>query len=164
MESSKQHFERQPSEGGTLSDLKHLQSNTQATVGELREFLGQLKGRSPQEVMGIIAQSSLVQGIAAATAGCVVLLAVFTIVPYFMSDGSSPGPGSGQNNGTPAVASVPDNSEADTQQDDGRETDTNSEPDLKSAADAMGISEAAEADPETNPLDSKLDKLLDGID
>ena len=43
-------------------------------------------------------------------------------------------------------------------------TTTSSEPDLERAAEAMGIGGSAEADPDTNPLDAKLDKLLDGIE
>ena len=43
-------------------------------------------------------------------------------------------------------------------------TDTPGQPDLKRAADAMGIGDAAPANSDTKPLDDKLDKLLDGID
>ena len=74
MDSSKDHFESQQPAAGAMQDYQSLRENTTASVGELREFLGRLKGRSPQEVMGIVAQSSLVRGISIATAGTLILL------------------------------------------------------------------------------------------
>ena len=36
-------------------DFKQLGQNSQAVVGELREFLSSLKGKSPKEMMGAVA-------------------------------------------------------------------------------------------------------------
>ena len=40
-------------------DLKRISKNSEAVVGELREFLSTLKGKSPKEMMGSVADSSL---------------------------------------------------------------------------------------------------------
>jgi hypothetical protein len=163
MDSSKEQFERQQAvNSGVYGDYQKLQTHGAASVAELREFLGQLKGRSPQEVMGIVAQSSLVQGIVTATIAGGVLLVAFTIIPYVIYGG----PPKESSQATPAATSQPASNEV-TSADDGEAAtaDTvSSEPDLQRAADAMGIGRAAEANPNENPLDKKLDNLLDGIE
>lgn len=163
MDSSKEHFEqRQPMVSGPVEEMQRLRGHGAATAAELREFLGQLKGRTPQEVMGIVAQSSLVQGITTATFACGVLLAVFTVVPYAIY-----GSPKDQQPETVAVAVQPSNEQsnsAETPEDSSTTTDESAKPDLAKAADAMGIGETTEADPDKNPLDTKLDSLLDGIE
>ena len=164
VDSSNDHFEQQqPAASGALNKMQRLQGHSSATVGELREFLGQLKGRSPQEVMGIVAQSSLFQGISTATIGCAVLLAVCTVVPYVLSDGAIETATTTVLAGTVSTPSaIVEPPAAETTA--AAEVSTTGEPDLQRAADAMGIGESSPADPNKNPLDSKLDKLLDGID
>lgn len=163
MESSKQHFEQQqPAVAGAFGNIKRLRTHTAASAAELREFLGQLKGRSPQEVMGVVAQSSLIHGITRASMACGVLLVVFTIIPYAMSGGKS----SDVSKKTPVVAApVPETAavSAVVEPAAGESAQKSKDTDLKRAADAMGIGDSAPADAKTNPLDSKLDKLLDGI-
>ena len=44
-----------------MSEMKRLKTEASATTSELREFIRGLKGRSPQEVMGIMAGNSLMQ-------------------------------------------------------------------------------------------------------
>ena len=167
MESSQQHFENQQPGSAGFSDIKRLKNNGAASVVELREFLGQLKGRSPQEVMGVVAQSSLIQGITTATIVSAVLLVMFTVVPYAIYGGRA---AATQSEPAAPIADVSTN--ANSQQ-----TPLNTESispqkiaagkgqtDLQQAAKAMGIDKAAEADPDKNPLDSKLDNLLDGIE
>lgn len=165
MDSTRNHLESQePPRVGLGRDLQRLRRDGAATAGELRQFLGQMRGRSPQEVMGIVAQSSLVQSIAIATVGCAVLLAVGTVIPYLM-----PGP---QVDLNVRAAETP---AADTNE--AAQVDANANPDagtegtqastgsnLENAANAMGIGEAAKPDQKTDELDNKLDKLLEGID
>ena len=165
MESSKQHFEQQqPAVAGAFSNLKHLRKNTSASAAELREFLGQLKGRSPQQVMGVVAHSSLVQGVTTATIASGVLLLVFTIVPYALSGGPA---AAEPKKTTPVAAAVAETTAATAVVEPaataGKSSQKSKEPDLKRAADAMGIGDSALADAKTLPLDSKLDQLLDGI-
>ena len=40
-------------------DFKNLSRNVSATAGELREFLTQMKGKGPKEMLGLVAQSTL---------------------------------------------------------------------------------------------------------
>ena len=161
MDSSKDHFESQQPAAGAMQDYQSLRENTTASVGELREFLGRLKGRSPQEVMGIVAQSSLVRGISIATAGTLILLCAFTIGPWALADEQQAEQTAqndqpteeNQNDQQPAVAADQSASDSDT-----------NKPDVERAAAAMGIDKTETAPPDRNPLDNKLDNLLDGIE
>lgn len=62
--------------------LRRLGADVAASGDELREFLQQFRGKSPQEVLGLVASSGLVRATCMAAAGCVVLVAVFTVLPY----------------------------------------------------------------------------------
>lgn len=70
---------------GIARDMDVLSSGGKATAEELREFMQQMKGRNPQEVLGIVAQSGLFQGILMATLGTVAFLFLFTVGPYAWS-------------------------------------------------------------------------------
>ena len=62
-------------------DLKNLKANSAATAGELRQFLSEMRGQTPKEMLGSIAQSSLVRSVTlSAVAIFALLLAVSTIV------------------------------------------------------------------------------------
>lgn len=143
--------------GGSLSRIKRDGGHT---LAELQEFLAQMRGRSPQEVLGMVSASELVRGIVLATIGCVVLIGVFTIIPYALRDDkaaaksppskdAAPAPSDkGAANAAPAVASSGSKTPSDT--------------DLDAAAKALNIDEVKAAPPDVNPLDKDLDKLLDG--
>jgi hypothetical protein len=153
---------------GVGGELKQLKSNGAASAGELREFIGSLKGKSPQEVLGAVAQSGLTRGIVQATIGFVVVLITFSVVPY------------GYNKIWP---STDDSTAAKTTDDDqsteaelgADETASSKQPvaaadDVPAGAgkltDALGIGETKTSDPNANPLESKsnLENLLDGVD
>ena len=71
----------------TTGELRQLRQNSSATVAELRQFLKQLQGRSPQEMLGIVAGSQLVRAIGLSTvlvAGAAVL---FTAIPFALGGG-----------------------------------------------------------------------------
>jgi hypothetical protein len=163
--------ESRPKAGGIARDLGRLKSDGAATVAELREFLGRMRGRSPQEMLGLVAESGLTRSMFLATFLFLLLLAALTAVPYALKDRS-----------TDASAPVAEE-KAVEQQDNahavGPETaeelagppaagplvdaeDTRTDPER--AVDAMGIGETRVADPNENPLENKLDKLLDGIE
>jgi len=61
-----------------MRDFKQIQESGGASVGELRDFLHSMKGKSPQEMLGTVAQSDLIRSTITATIGCIVLLAVLT--------------------------------------------------------------------------------------
>ncbi len=160
---------------GPVRELNELRAGSAASLAELREFLAKLKGRKPQEVIGIVSASLLVQSMVMAFAAVVGLLVLFTLGPYLIY-------GPPQSKKTDAVKAVtsasnvglPDaapetsadaasaNSESPSLPDNKA---ASSEPDLKKGSEVMGLDETKQADPKKNPLDSPdLDKLLDGID
>ena len=164
MKPIRDHFEQQQAPvAGIAKDLRRLKTEGAASADELRQFVGQLKGRSPQEVMGEVAQSNLFRSIVLAAVGCTVLLVALTIIPYALREQSQPTVTAPAE--TTAVAASDDSStSADETTSPDAEADGTGQPDLTRAAAAMGIGDAAPPDSDTKPLDDKLDKLLDGID
>jgi len=151
--------------------VSRLKSDGAATAAELREFLGQMRGRSPQEMIGLVAESGLTRSMFLATFLFVLLLAALTGIPYALRhygvDGSAPiakektaEEKDSTQVGQPETAEEPAETAAPTPDVD--TTDTEIDPER--AIDAMGIGETRVADPKENPLEDKLDKLLDGIE
>jgi hypothetical protein len=165
MDSTRQHLEQQQARGtGLAQEFRQLSQDGSASAAELQDFLGQLKGRSPEEVMGAVAQSGLIQSTVMATFGCVALLVACTIVPYALSDSSSEAGEASAAVSAPATSAAAVTADATESAATGTVASSSSEPDLERAAEAMGIGGAEKADPNKNPLDNKLDKLLDGIE
>ena len=87
MDRTREQAEPQISPGrGMKGDVDQLRTNAGASAEELREFVSGLKGRSPQEVLGIVSATGLFRGIAQATIGCIVVLAAFTLIPWSLAD------------------------------------------------------------------------------
>jgi len=156
---------------GAFKDVKRLQADGAASAEELREFLGQLKGKSPQEMLGIVAESGLVKGMVAATIGTVVVLFVFTIGPWAYAElaGESARPQTvakptTTENPAPATPVDPASQAAAAAAAVGNPGSQSpsavpgSQPDLGAATKALGIGEAKSGEPN---LDSLLDKKLD---
>jgi len=156
---------------GPARDLKELKTDSVASVNELREFLSHLKGRKPQEVIGIVSSSLLVQSMVMALGIVLGLLMTFTVGPYLVYGPPQPNkaPATMTNASletarppglTPVPTELSENAperSADVPQIAG--------PDLKKGSEVMGLDEVKSADPSQNPLDSPdLDKLLDGLD
>ena len=70
---------------GIARDLRQLKTHSAASVAELREFLAQMRGRRPQEVLGLVAGSHLMRSVAVATVGAVLILAVGSVVPWWLN-------------------------------------------------------------------------------
>lgn len=164
MEPIRKHLEQQQAPvAGIAKDLRRLKTEGAASAEELRQFIGQLRGRSPQEVMGVVAQSDLFRSILLAGIGCAVLLVALTVIPYALREPATPTAAAQPVSETDTAPKepAPDTAEATTEN---VASETAGQPDLKRAAAAMGIDDAAPANSDTKPLDDKLDKLLDGID
>jgi len=161
---------------GIARDLKQLKTHGTASLSELREFLARTQGRSPQEVLGLLAGSHLLRSIGAATVGVVVILVVGTVVPWWMSGSpadSKPAakasPAAGQSAAGPAEvkegekaaaeraapAAPPGSAPADV---------APSPADAEKAIQVMGLGETKVADPKKNPLEKNLDNLLDKLE
>ena len=145
----------------TYSRIRDLQTNGSASVAELKEFLGTLKGRSPQEVIGIVSASLLLQSLAVAVVATLLLLLVGTVVPYMLW-----GPLKSQNVAAkPAAAAAtanPATSDAAGQEPRPPSAAASSAPDAAKAAQVMGLDEVKGTTPDDKPPD--IDNLLDGLD
>ena len=141
-------------------DFKKLGRNSQAVVGELREFLANLKGKSPKEMMGAVAESSLAQSLLISTVIMTMLVFALSAIPYFLKDEQASAQAAEKGataEDNPAVQSnAPSGEEGAVQ-----ETAPSKTPEQKTA-DILGVGEVA--DPDSNPLDSGGDDLLDGLD
>ncbi len=145
------------------SEVHGLKTNGHAPLDELREFLAALKGRNPQEVIGIVSSSLLIQSMVLATIGTVVFMAVFTVVPYWLYGPLKAGPTAAHAPpaappATPAAGKTADASATKT-----GDSDSPAQADAAKAAKTLGLDETKAADPSKNPLESSpnLDKLLD---
>ena len=168
MDQTRKQLEEQPKPGtGIARDMKRLHGDASATAAELREFVATLKGRSPQEVLGAIGQSSLFHGIVQASVGTLVVLVAFTVVPYFWY---GPADAKAETTETASesepVAAASTTAATDPAAVETAEAGTSETPatDAARAAQAMGIDETRPADPKVNPLDKNLDTLLDGLE
>ena len=145
-------------------DMERLGKNSQAVVGELREFLANLKGKSPKEMMGAVAESHLGKSLVSATVLMAVLLFVLSAVPFYLKQNQeaekldrdeTPAAGTSSTEQEQESEYVPEESESG-----GKSVATPEQ----STADALGIGEQKIADPKSNPLDSSGEDLLDGLD
>jgi len=147
-----------PPSKGLAGDVSRLKTNATATADELREFIAGLKGRSPQEVLGIVSETGLFTGIVQATVGCAILVAALTVLPWAMAEEEMPTP----------VAAAESDSTADTEtaagsdsSDQAESAATSAQVDPAAAVKAMGEDEVKAPDAATDPLDSTLNNLLE---
>jgi len=169
MDQTRKHLE-QPSVASTglAADMKRMKSDASTTAEEVREFIANLKGRSPQEVLGAVSESGLVQATIQSTFGCMVVLVICTVAPWALStDEAAAVAAEAETSAAPSELSednttVPSTEMAST--DSAAGGDVSEETDATRAAAAMKIDETLITDPKSNPLDGNLDKLLDGLD
>ena len=135
----------------TKADLRVLKSNSTATVQELQEFLRELRGKSPQEMLGVVASSQLIR----ATLLSIVLVAgaIFTLtaIPYFFGDEPAPEPIA---TATPAVV-APAAPVAATK------VATSETPGPLAP---LGVNETLPAAPNSNPLEDKGENFLKDVE
>ena len=157
---------------GISGDLHRLRTHGGASAAEIRDFVGRLHGKSPQEVLGAVTGSNLVRCMTLSTVTFALLLAAFTVVPWMLNNGDgekqaaaagSPQPSAAPPGATPAGQSPANSAETTTAAAPAGDTETALSPEQKTV-DALGIGETKTADPKANPLDKNLDNLLDGID
>ena len=132
------------------ADLKKIRRNTAASSQEIREFLAQMRGKSPQEMLGMLASSSLVKCTTQAGIGWLILIVVFTLGPWLWSM-VNPGTPKVSPPGPAAVSVVPAPPE------DAKPSEP--APPAK-AAERLGIGETKEAPANQNPLEKSSDDLL----
>ncbi len=141
---------------GIGRDLRSVRDNGSASLRELREFITHLKGRRPQEVMGMVTSNGLVQGIVISAASFAVLLMLFTAIPFFLADEE---PVAGK--ATPPAAKV--KSDQSQGAGDKKQEQAGSNAAGENVSNALGIGETKASSLEENPLENKLDNLLDDV-
>lgn len=148
---------------GVRGQVSRLRVHSGATAAEIREFIGQLRGRSPHEVIGALAQSNLLRATGLAAAWTVGLLLVFTILPALFAKPKT------VETPTPVAATTPaaDKSKpaaVDTKDSAAATGDTKTKtPSKTDVADKLGIGETKTLDPKKNPLDGTGDDLFKDI-
>jgi len=131
-------------------DFKQLKANSAATAGELREFMAEMRGQTPREMLGTIAQSSLVRSVTlSAVCVCALLLALSGIA-YGVRDAA------------PEKPAEKDAAEQPANQPPTKGTNAAAAP-VAGTNDVLRINQTKNGKPkETNPFDTKGD-LLDEI-
>ena len=89
---SKNTGESRTSMASAKADLRELKSNSSATVQELQLFLRELKGKSPPEMLGIVASSQLIRAIVLSVILVIVAIFALTAIPHFFGNKESPDP------------------------------------------------------------------------
>lgn len=151
----------QPTGGG----IRRVMADGSETLAELQEFMGQMHGKSPQEVLGAVANSGLFRSTLVATIGFVVVLVGLSAASYYWK-------GTPEKENAKAVpAAKPDKKQDDTNQKpqagsskQAAATATSTETTEKSGdptLDNLGIGDTKQTDPNRNPLEDSLDNLLD---
>ena len=142
----------------TSSDFKKIKSNTAATAGELREFLRQMRGKSPKEMLGAVATSDLGKSLVQAAVGVAAAILILTIIPFTIGKifakeepvatlPTEPAPAA-----NPATAGTP--------------TEPSLDPDAKKdpTLDALGIGDTKKAPLTINPLEGSGDDILKDLE
>ncbi len=135
----------------TKADLRELRDNSRATVQEIQSFLRELKGKGPQEMLGVVAASNLFRSLVLSTVIVVGGILLFTAIPYFMGGEEKPAP----------VAEKPVPAEAPV------ETPKPVEPAAEPAPDPLsklGVGDELSAPSDANPLDDKGDDFLKDLE
>ncbi|MCE9603634.1 MAG: hypothetical protein K8U03_01885 [Planctomycetia bacterium] len=155
---------------GLAGDIHRARSGANATAEELREFVRQLRGRSPQEMLGVVAGSSLVRGTVAASVITLIFMVIGTLWPYAMrkmnpvvatkpavveaapaaAAPAAANPAAAPAAGTGAAAATPASGSAASDAGPGS-------PDVLGK---LGIGDTKISDPKKNPLDNSKDDLL----
>ena len=139
-------------------DFKNLKRNSSTTAGELREFMREMRGKSPREMLGAVAQSTLVQSTLVSTVAVFILLMVLTAVPYAMGDKE-----------TEQAADAKKPTKEAGPQPKASSTTAPVAPAKKKAEEVLGVGAEKKGKPtEVNPFENKKGGLLDdplgGID
>lgn len=150
-----------------VGDAPRVRKEAAASATEIRQFINGLRGKSPQEMLGAIAQSSLVKATAQATVWTTVLIVGGTLLPYLLrSDAKAANQPavaeSKQNDHPKADAAKPEKAESKTT----TATSSSNEPsadNVQKAAKAMGLDDVKNTDPKKNPREKDLDSLLDDL-
>ena len=113
--------------------------------------------------MGAVAESGLFQSLLVSTVVMCCLVFALSIIPYYLNQGDGQAEAVGESQGPSAGSSEvePDSPSGESPPEPTTVPDTVQTPEQKTA-DLLGVGEVA--DPNSNPLESSGDDLLDGLD
>jgi len=142
----------------TKADLRELKSNSSATVQELQEFLRELKGKNPQEMLGVVASSQLIRATILSVILVTGALFALTAVPYFFGEKPPPDPEpvAVSTPGAPAPAPAPPVPDPKLTTPATAETTAPLAP--------LGLNEELPAPPNTNPLEDNGENFLKDLE
>lgn len=164
-----------PSAPGTRlgREFKNAAEGSKASAKELHDFIQSMRGRSPQEVLGAVANSGLAQGIGVSAVGTILLFVLFSAVPYLIYGPPQVKPKAAPEKIVVQPTADPKSNESVATKN--TESDSSKSADNANAAqgadgavnptralEKLGESETKNADPNVNPLENGLDDLLDG--
>jgi hypothetical protein len=152
---------------GLARDFQQARAGTKASADELREYVRQFRGKSPQEMLGLVTGSGLVRATVLATVLTVVAMAAFTIGPYAWKKMSPPtakaakSPPAAQAAAPAAPAPAAPVATAVAAPTVAKPVATAAAgPPSIEAIEALGLGEKSKAKPTKNPLDAGGDDLL----
>jgi len=155
----------------TAADLRRLRDNSAATGAELRHFLESIRGTSPAEALGALAQSSLVRSTLLSAIILAAILALTTLIPHLLSSAKPAAPEAGQDPSTAAATPPATLDEPADPADTGSPATSpaaavppDSPPDPAATANTLGIGEQRDAPANVNPLESLADDLLKDLE
>jgi hypothetical protein len=141
----------------TKADLRELKTNSSATVQELQQFLRELRGKSPQEMLGVVASSQLMRATILAFVLVTAVIFVLTAFPYFFGDEPAAAP---EPESRPAVSATPvpvtPINEPQSRTQETQETPGPLAP--------FGVNEKLPAAPNENPLEDKGEDFLKDLE
>ena len=137
----------------TKADLRELKANSSATVQELQLFLRELKGKSPPEMLGIVASSKLIRAIILSVILVIVAIFALTAIPYFLGNKETPDPE--QTIVTNSVTPAPEPKEA-------KPTPNQTKPAEPLAP--LGVNEKKNAPANVNPLEDDGGSFLKDLE
>jgi hypothetical protein len=140
----------------TKADLRELKANSSATVSELQDFLRELRGKSPQEMLGVVASSQLFRATVLSVILVTGALFALTAIPYFLGDDAEPVPAAViEATATPTLPPSPEPPVPDP------ETNETGKP---ANLAPLGINEKLSAPPNKNPLEDEGESFLKDLE
>jgi hypothetical protein len=133
----------------TKADFRELKTNSSATLQELQDFLRQLKGRSPQEMLGVVATSQLFRATILSVILVTATIFALTAFPYFFGEEPTPI--------AEPIAAVPNPAPPVT-------APIVTAPEAPNPIDPLGVNDKIPASPNTNPLEDKGEDFLKDLE
>ena len=136
----------------TKADFRELKANSSVTLKELQDFLSQLRGKSPQEMLGIVATSQLFR--ATILSAILVTGTIFALTAFSYFFGEKP-------------TTVDESAVLVTQPAPpvtSPEVTLPKAPDPLDPINPLGVNDQLPAPPNTNPLENKGDDFLKDLE